>query len=286
MNIKEFLEEDVGFGDITSDLLIRDEAGSARIRANEECIVAGLEEAIELFNILGVSTFPMARDGDRISRGEDILVLEGPVKKILLGERVALNFLMRMSGIATATNKVLEACRRVNKEIKVAATRKTTPGFRFYEKKAVRIGGGDTHRFRLDDAIMIKDNHLKVVGSITQAVSMARKSSFTKKIEVEVETVEEALEAVKAGADIILLDNMSPEQVELAYLAIKKLNDKVTVEVSGGITPENAPQYARNADVVSLGWLTHSSRAIHFSLEITKIRDREEVITESSSGDF
>jgi len=272
----DFLEEDTGFGDITSDLLVHDELGNARIQANEDCTLAGMEEAIEIFNILGVSTFPMARDGDTISKGEHVLVVEGPLKKILLGERLALNFLMRMSGIATATKQINVACKKANKDVKVAATRKTTPGFRYFEKKAVMIGGGDPHRYRLDDAIMIKDNHLKVVGSITQAVSMAKKASFFKKIEVEVETVEQALEAVKAGADIIMLDNMAPEKVELAYLAAKKLNENVLVEVSGSITPDNATSYAANTDIISMGWLTHSARAAHFSLDITKIQSPEE----------
>ena len=270
--IADYLEEDVGFGDITSDLLVRDEVGSARIQANEDCVLAGLEEAIEIFSILGVSTFPMARDGDEISKGEHILVLDGPLKKILLGERLALNFLMRMSGIATATRRVDATCKKANKSVRIAATRKTTPGFRVFEKKAVILGGGDPHRFRLDDAIMIKDNHLKVVGSITQAVSMAKKASFSKKIEVEVTEVEQALEAVKAGADIVMLDNMTPEKVELAYLAVKKLNDNVLVEASGGITPENAPLYAKNADIVSMGWITHSARAAHFSMDVTTVK--------------
>jgi nicotinate-nucleotide pyrophosphorylase (carboxylating) len=274
--IADYLEEDVGFGDITSDLLVRDEVGSARIQSNEDCILAGLEEAIEIFNLLGVSTFPMARDGDEISKGEHILVLDGPLKKILLGERLALNFLMRMSGIATATNKIDKVCKKVNKDVRIAATRKTTPGFRFFEKKAVIMGGGDPHRFRLDDAIMIKDNHLKVVGSITQAVAMAKKASFSKKIEVEVEAVEQALEAVKAGADIVMLDNMPTEKVELAYLAVKKLNENVLVEVSGGITPENAPEFAKNADIISMGWITHSARAAHFSLDVTMVKFLEE----------
>lgn len=274
--IADYLEEDVGFGDITSDLLVRDEVGSARIQSNEDCVLAGLEEAIEIFNLLGISTFPMARDGDEISKGEHILVLDGPLKKILLGERLALNFLMRMSGIATATRKIDKVCKKVNKDVRIAATRKTTPGFRFFEKKAVILGGGDPHRFRLDDAIMIKDNHLKVVGSITQAVTMAKKASFSKKIEVEVEAVEHALEAAKAGADIVMMDNMPPEKVELAYLAVKKLNENVLVEVSGGITPENAPEFAKNADIISMGWITHSARATQFSLDITMVKFPEE----------
>jgi len=271
--INEYLDEDVGFGDITSDILINDEVGSARIKANEEGILAGLEEAIEVFTELGVNTFPMARDGEKVAKGEDILVLEGPLKKILLGERLALNFLMRMSGIATTTHTIVKDCRRFNPTVKIAATRKTTPGFRVYEKKAVTLGGGDPHRFRLDDAILIKDNHLRVVGSITQAISKAKNVSFSKKIEVEVETMEQAVEAAKAGADIIMLDNMRPEQVEVAYLAVKKLNDRALVEVSGGLSPESATHYARYADIISLGWITHSARAMHFNLEITSVKN-------------
>ncbi|MEM3058479.1 MAG: carboxylating nicotinate-nucleotide diphosphorylase [Methanomassiliicoccales archaeon] len=274
-DISEYLREDVGFGDITSDILVGDEEGNARIIAEEEGMLAGLEEAIEVFKTLGVRTFPMARDGDRVAKGEDVLVLEGPLKKILLGERLALNFLMKMSGVATATNNVLKECRKLNSNIKIAATRKTTPGFRKYEKKAVLIGGGDPHRFRLDDAILIKDNHLKIVGSITEAVSKAKTVSFTKKIEVEVESIEQAVEAAKAGADIVMLDNMPPEQVEVASLAVKKLNDHILVEVSGGLTPESAPKYARYADIISLGYITHSPKAIHFKLEITSIKSPE-----------
>ena len=273
--INDYLEEDVGFGDITSDILIGDELGSARISANEECILAGLEEATAVFAEIGVNTFPMTRDGERVAKGEDVLVVEGSLKKILLGERVALNFLMRMSGIATATNAVLMQCRKQNPTVKVAGTRKTTPGFRVYEKKAVALGGGDPHRYRLDDAILIKDNHLRVVGSITQAVAKAKAVSFTKKIEVEVETTEQAVEAAKAGADIVMLDNMRPEQVEVAYLAVKRLNDGALVEVSGGVTPETAPQFAKHADVISLGWITHSTKAAHFNLTVTAVKTPE-----------
>jgi len=273
--INEYLEEDVGFGDITSDILISDETGNARIQANEECILAGLEEAVAVFTELGVKTYPMTRDGEHVAKGEDILVIEGPLKRILLGERLALNFLMRMSGIATATHNILRECRKHNPNVKVAATRKTTPGFRVYEKKAVQLGGGDPHRYRLDDAILIKDNHLRVVGSINQAVAKAKTVSFSKKVEVEVETTEQAVEAAKAGADIIMLDNMRPEQVEVAYLAVKRLNDKVLVEVSGGLTPETAPHFAKHADILSLGWITHSVRAMHFNLEVTAVKAPE-----------
>ena len=270
--INDYLDEDVGFGDITSDILLGEEMGSARIKAGEDCVLAGLDEAIEVFNELGVTTYPMTRDGEKVSKGEDVLVLEGSLKKILLGERLALNFLMRMSGIATATSNVLRECRRSNPSVKVAATRKTTPGFRYYEKKAVVQGGGDPHRYRLDDAILIKDNHLRVVGSVSQAISKAKNVSFSKKIEVEVESMEQAVEAAKAGADIIMLDNMRPEQVEIAYLAIKRLNDRCLVEVSGGLSPETAPKVAKHADIISLGWITHSARAVQFNLEVTAVK--------------
>lgn len=273
--MEAYLQEDVGFGDITSDILIKDELGSARITANEEGILAGLEEAAEIFRELDVKTYPMARDGDRVTKGMDVLVVEGALKKILLGERLALNFLMKMSGIATTTNALSKECRKYNPLVKIAATRKTTPGFRVYEKKAVVVGGGDPHRYRLDDAILIKDNHLRVVGSITQAVSKAKSVSFTKKIEVEVETIEQAVEAAKAGADIIMLDNMSVEKVEVASLAVKKLNDRVLIEVSGGLTAENAHRYAKHADILSIGWITHSARAIQFNLEIHSIKAAE-----------
>jgi nicotinate-nucleotide pyrophosphorylase (carboxylating) len=274
--IEEYLQEDVGFGDITSDALLGDEVGSARIRTDEECVLAGLEEAVEVFTSLEVTTFPMARDGDRVAKGEDILVIEGPLKKVLMGERLALNFLMLMSGIATATHHIVREVHKVNPAVKVAATRKTTPGFRQYEKKAVMLGGGDPHRFRLDDAVLIKDNHLRAMGSITQAVKKAQGVSFAKKIEVEVANVEQAVEAAKAGADIIMLDNMTVEQAEVAYLAIKKLNEQVLVEVSGGLTPETAPKYAKNADILSIGWITHSARAVHFNLDVTAIKNPEQ----------
>ena len=270
--INDYLDEDVGFGDITSDILLGEEVGSARVKAQEDCVLAGMEEAIEVFRELGLNTFPMTRDGERVSRGEDILVVEGSLKKILIGERLALNFLMRMSGIATTTSNVVRECKRLNPAIRIAATRKTTPGFRFFEKKAVILGGGDPHRYRLDDAILIKDNHLRVVGSVTQAITKAKNASFSKKIEVEVETMEQAVEAAKAGADIIMLDNMKAEQVEVAYLAVKKLNDHALVEVSGGMSPETAPKFARHADILSLGWITHSSRAVQFNLEVTAVR--------------
>ena len=229
------------------------------------------EQAIEVFQHLGLKVTPLARTA-RPSRPLERAVGRGALRSLLTGERLALNFLMRMSGIATATNKVVQACRARNPDIRVAATRKTTPGFRPFEKRAVVLGGGDPHRSRLDDAILIKDNHLAVVGSITEAVRRAKKVSFTKKVEIEVESLDEGEEAARAGADIILLDNMEPEKAARCAEAIRRIDPRIVVEASGGITPENAPDYAEAVDVISLGWITHSARAMQFSLDILEIK--------------
>jgi nicotinate-nucleotide pyrophosphorylase (carboxylating) len=271
LKLADLLAEDVGDGDITSDLLVGEEKGQAVITAGEDCVLAGLEEAVELFRYVGMLVETDARDGRRVTKGQAVLRLSGPLRQVLRGERVALNFLMRMSGIATMTRSLVEECQKVNSTVRIAATRKTTPGFRFYEKKAVRLGGGDPHRTRLDDGILIKDNHLTVVGSVTEAVTRAKTLSFSKKVEVEVETREQAEEAARAGADIIMLDNMSVTEAQHAFEAIKRIDKRVMVEVSGGITPQNAVSYARYADVISMGYITHSARAIQFSLHITSV---------------
>lgn len=271
--IEDFLHEDIGQGDITSEALIGDQRGSAKVIARQECVIAGLEEAAEAFALLGLSATPLVRDGKRVAAGTAVLSVDGALRSILTGERVALNLLMRMSGIATATNDVLAACRARNPEVIVAATRKTTPGFRRYEKKAVVLGGGDPHRFGLDDAVLIKDNHLAVVGSITAAVSAGKKVSFTRKVEVEVTSLAGAEEAARAGADMILLDNMTPRDAGRCCQAIKRIDRRIVVEASGGITPETAPDYAAVVDVISLGWLTHSARAADLSLDITAVRE-------------
>jgi nicotinate-nucleotide pyrophosphorylase (carboxylating) len=272
--IEDFLREDIGQGDITSEALIGDRRGSARIVARQQCVIAGLQEAAEAFTLLGLRATALVRDGDKVSPGTAVLEVDGRLASILTGERVALNLLMRMSGIATITSEVLTACRRANPGIIIAATRKTTPGFRRYEKRAVVLGGGDPHRFGLDDGILIKDNHLAVVGGITAAVKAGKKVSFTRKVEVEVTTLGGAQEAARAGADIILLDNMTPADARTCAEAIKAIDGRIIVEASGGITPESAPDYAAAVDVISLGWLTHSARAADLSLDITATVDR------------
>jgi len=266
MGIKEFLEEDLGTGDVTSETLLGDEVAVGVITAKQDCVVAGLEEAVDVFRRLGLEPEALVNDGQRVDADRDVLSVNGLARPILAGERLALNILSRMSGIATQTARLVELVREHGDSVRVAATRKTTPGFREYEKKAVVLGGGDPHRFGLYDSILIKDNHLKMVGGVAEAVKMAKQAGFTCKVEVEVENLGDAILAVESGADIVMLDNMAPHECAEAYDAIKQLDPKVTVEISGGITPENITDYCRAADVISLGWLTHSVPSVDFSM--------------------
>jgi len=269
--IHEYLREDIGSGDITSDMLLpSDENALGRITAKEACVLAGCDEASEVFAELGGEVVSRSRDGAVLRAGDPVLEVAGPAKALLAGERLALNFLMRMSGIATITHELVVRCREVNPNIRVAATRKTTPGFREFEKKAVVMGGGDPHRFGLDDAVLIKNNHIRLVGGVSEALRRAGSSSFTKKIEIEVERREDAFLAAESGADIIMLDNFSPEDARKLYAELKGRFPGVFVEVSGGIRPDNIQEYADAADIISLGWLTHSVRSIDFSMAIRR----------------
>jgi nicotinate-nucleotide pyrophosphorylase (carboxylating) len=260
VKLKDYLNEDLSGGDLTSDALLGDETAVGAIIAKEDCVVAGLEEASELFRGHGLKVTSDFKDGHDVKKGDEVLRVEGKAKAILEVERTALNFIMRMSGIATETSKLVGICRKVNKRIKIAATRKTTPGFREFEKKAVEIGGGWSHRRNLSDFVLIKDNHLKLVGSIDK-----------KKVEVEVTDIDEAVLAAKLKPDIIMLDNMSPEEVEKAGKKIRDIDRDIEIEVSGNITSENILEYAPFADIVSMGALTHSVRSRHFSLEIIAV---------------
>jgi len=274
--IKEFLSEDLGFGDITTDALIDDNSmAEAEIVFKEEGVVAGVEEAATIFELVGCKSHILINDGEKVKPQTIVLKVEGPSKNILKGERVSLNILMRMSGIATATKQVLTLARNYNSKIRVTATRKTTPGFRYFEKKAVKIGGGDTHRLRLDDCVLIKDNHLKLMPSISEAVRKVLDIvSFTKKVEIEVENSSQAIEAVEAGADIVMLDNMEPTEIRrtLRELNRRGIRNKILIEASGGITIENIVDYAKTgADILSLVSLTHSVQAIDISLRMKSI---------------
>ena len=271
----EFLKEDLGFEDITTNALVPEKTTArARIICKGEGVIAGVQEACVIFRLLNIDFKPLVRDGDRVRKGQTVMELSGSARAILYAERTVLNIMMRMSGIATETSKLVEATKKVNPKIRIACTRKTTPGFRYFEKKAVALGGGDTHRFRLDDMILIKDNHLSIIGGVREAVKQARlKTSFSKKIEVEVENAEQALEAALAGADIIMFDNMPPEEAKktLELLEERGLREKVLIELSGGITPENIKKYsALNVDIISMGYITHSARALDLSLDFEK----------------
>ena len=268
-DIDRFLKEDLDEkGDITSEAILGDEEAKAYIVAKEQCILAGMEEAIETFKRMGAIAKPLKKDGDETKANEKIMEIEGKLKAILAAERLALNFLARMSGIASLTHELTKICRRKNPNVRIAATRKTTPGFRKYEKKAVAIGGGYPHRMGLYDGILIKDNHLACV-SIREAIRKARRLGLP--VEVEVESIEDAVIAAEEGADIIMLDNMKPAQAVIAASKVRQIKPDVKIEVSGGITPDNITNYTF-ADIISLGMLTHSVKSKDFSLEIEEIR--------------
>ncbi len=256
-----YIEEDAFYGDCTP---LPEVNVVAEVVAKESFVLSGVEFASAVFRLCRSRAKPLAKDGEWVERGEVLLEVEG--ESVLTAERVALNVIQRMSGIATATRKLVDIAEKYG--VRVAATRKTTPGFRLFEKIAVMHGGGDTHRMSLSDCVLLKDNHLAVFGSIEKAVEFARKVSFTKKVEVEVSSVEDAVKAARAGADIVMLDNMKPKEVERAVREIRKVAD-VTVEASGGITPENVESYAKTGvDVISSGWITHSAKAVDVSMRV------------------
>jgi len=273
----EFLREDVGMGDVTTEAVVPvGVKAKGQIIAKEPCVVAGLYEVKTLFEMLGVEMTESVGDGAEVASGTVIAELVGDAHAILTAERTALNLLTRMSGIATATKRLLKKVGERN--VRVAATRKTAPGLRCFDKKAVAIGGGDTHRFRLDDAVLIKDNHIVVAGGVENAVKKARlATSFSKKIEVEVKKPEEALKAAQLGVDVVMLDNMTLEEAKESMKILKEnnLRDRVVIEVSGNITEDNIAEYAElGPDVISLGALTHSVKAVDMSLEIVEVSER------------
>jgi nicotinate-nucleotide pyrophosphorylase (carboxylating) len=278
--IRSFLAEDIGYGDITSNALIDSkQEAEGRVVCQESAIVAGIEEALFLLELTGCQGTAKARDGEGVKAGTMILSALGPARALLGVERTLLNLLAHMSGVATATADLVSiAEKRSRGKIRIACTRKTLPGLRYFEKRAVQLGGGDTHRLRLDDAVLIKNNHLALAGSITESVRKAKETvSFTKKVEVEVTTPDQALEAAKAGADIILLDNMTPKEVQrsVAMLKVENLRDQVLLEASGGIREENLASYVKTGvDVISVGAITHSAPAIDLSMEIHPSRKR------------
>ncbi|MCX8164642.1 MAG: carboxylating nicotinate-nucleotide diphosphorylase [Aquificaceae bacterium] len=264
-----FLEEDIGHGDLTTEGVFRGEWLRATIRAKEDGVLAGSEFAIRVFRLLGeVKVLKALEDGREFSKGEDLLVLEGPADTLLKGERVALNLLQKMSGIATTTRRFVKALDGTG--IRILDTRKTTPGFRFFEKYAVRVGGGINHRYALYDMVLLKDNHKVLTGGITEAVKRIRERvSPLYRIEVEVENLQELLEALNCGVDMVMLDNFSPEDVRQA---VRLARGKAMIEVSGNITLHNIKDYAvEGVDFISSGAITHSAKWLDMSMKLFRI---------------
>ncbi len=267
-DIDRFLEEDIGSGDVTTETFVPDVPGSAVITCEDETVVAGLEEAVEVFKRLGVTAVPSVRDGTRVPGGTVVMTMTGPERGITTAERTALNIMMRMSGIATMVNDATLRLRKFNDHVMVAGTRKTTPGFRKFEKKAIVLGGGDPHRYGLYDMVLIKDNHIEAAGGIENIMEKCLDLPYSMKVEVEVENAHDAEVAAKCGADIIMLDNRSPAEAKELYDLIKSIDPDITVEVSGRVTMDNLTDYADCADRISMGAFTHSVKAMHFSLAL------------------
>jgi nicotinate-nucleotide pyrophosphorylase (carboxylating) len=268
--IQASIEEDLGRGDVTTEATIAEHTISrARLIPKQELVLAGMDVFTEVYSEMdnAVHIKSSRRDGDLLVAGTVIAELEGPARSLLAGERVALNFLQRLCGIATLTRRYVDAVNGYNVEI--VDTRKTTPGWRLLEKYAVRVGGGKNHRHDLGDGILIKDNHIVAAGGIGRAVEMARKHSHhLLKIEVEVETLQQVEEALQAGAEVIMLDNMPPT---LLAEGVKLIGGRALVEASGGINLESVLDVARTGvDLISVGRLTHSAPAadIHVEFDI------------------
>ncbi len=264
-----YLEEDVGARDITTASVLRAKGvAKARVVAKEGGVLAGLEEAMILLKHSGLSGSSRLKDGSRLRKGDVVLEAKGDASSLLTLERLLLNLLMRMSGIATATAHLAAKCRRYG--VKVAGTRKTTPGFREFEKKAIVLGGGAPHRMRLDEAVLIKDNHIALVG-LEKAIEAAQRGNPGKQIEVEVSSLRDALRACELGADIVMLDNLPKKSAAKIMKALKEkgFRKKVSVEISGGITPKNIEEYARlKPDVISTGYVTTKAPWLDMSLEV------------------
>ncbi|MFW9992483.1 MAG: carboxylating nicotinate-nucleotide diphosphorylase [Candidatus Odinarchaeota archaeon] len=268
-DLLDFLKEDVPFWDV-SVTAVPDATVIAQIEAKQAGVVAGLGIVEILFDMFNIKADFKANDGEESHPTKVLALLEGSSRTLLQIERLCLNLLGRMSGIATSTRKIVKIAKNVNPEVKIAATRKTTPGFRLYEKLAVQIGGGDTHRFDLSDTVMLKDNHLSLFPDISDAMKAAREvTSLYKKIEIEVKDEKEALEAARAGADVVMLDNFSPAMIRktITMIETEKL-ERPLLEASGNINPSNVAEYASTGiSVISCGYITHSAQNLDISMK-------------------
>ena len=268
--IRLAFEEDIGSGDITTESSVpEDYIGHGQIIAKESLILAGLEMAKKVFSFYETDIFfkEYFQDGDRVKNGETIIYVKGNLRNLLTCERIALNFLQRLSGIATHVRSYIDELGD-NKTLKILDTRKTIPGWRFLEKYAVKAGGAYNHRMGLYDQVLIKDNHIAVCGGVKNAVEKTRKNSSKILIEVEVKDFEQLKEALDAKANVIMLDNMNYQQI---CEAVKIINKKALVEVSGNITKENLKLFAQTGvDFISIGALTHSARFVDMSMRISE----------------
>jgi nicotinate-nucleotide pyrophosphorylase (carboxylating) len=272
--LRQILADDIGLGDITVAAIVPPKLTvKAEVVAKEDGVAAGIEEVVFLAEYLGLRVNAKVFDGEKVKNKQVLLQMSGNAQTMLSAERTMLNLLSRMSGIATRTYSLTEKLAKIKSKTRIAATRKSAPGLLYFDKKAVFIGGGDPHRLHLDDMVLIKDNHLAIIGSVEEAVKKAKATvSFTKKIEVEVTSVIDALKAAEAGADIVMLDNFLPKQAKEAGKTLRDAGfSEVLLEVSGGITSDTLLEYAAaEVDIISLGELTHSVRSLDVSLEIVK----------------
>lgn len=266
--VRAALVEDLGLaGDVTSNTVIPAGHRSRVVMAARQAgTVAGLDVAALAFNLVdpAITMTRHVEDGARIAAGDTVATIEGPSRGMLTGERVALNFLGHLSGIATETAKIVDAVRET--KASVACTRKTTPGLRIFEKYAVRAGGGSNHRFSLADAVLIKDNHVAIAGGVAEAIRRARAGAgHMIKIEVEVDTLAQLREAMETGVDVVLLDNMTTDQLREA---VGIIDGRAIAEASGGITPDTAAAIAATGvDLLSVGWITHSAPVLDIGLD-------------------
>ena len=265
--IRMALQEDITSEDVSTNAVMPTEVkGTVDLIAKEDGIIAGLDVYARVFQMLDEKTEIdfKCKDGDEVKKGELMATLTGDIRVLLSGERVALNYLQRMSGIATYTRQVAKLLE--GSKVTLLDTRKTTPNCRVFEKYAVRVGGGCNHRYNLSDGVLLKDNHIGAAGSITKAITMAKEyAPFVRKIEIEVETLEQVKEAVEAGADIIMLDNMTPEEMKQA---VELIDGRAQTECSGNITKENIARIREiGVDFVSSGALTHSAPILDISMK-------------------
>lgn len=271
--LERFLNEDILNGDITSELFIKaDETSNATIISRDSGILCGKNEITEIFSHFNIESHWLYQDGDKMSKDSKIVNLKGLSRSILISERVSLNLLGHMTGIATATHHAVEIVKKINLHTNISATRKTLPGLRNFEKYSVVVGGGFPHRYNLQEMILIKDNHIKLIDNLEKHIKSIRNQiNSNKKIELEVNSLDFALRAINYDVDIILLDNMSVDDIKKFVTILKSSNPpkQILTEASGGITFSNLESYASTGvDIISMGCLTHSSKSLDFSLQI------------------